>query len=328
MKQYRLQRKVASPAIVAGNFATVDLPRGYDYEAVFFRIDASVQVTVAATSVRAEAPVQLVPRVELIADGKNTIFSAPFWAISLGNYKRDLIESGARVTTPPSGTGIATYAVEAIGVIDLATIDGIRPKDSNFRSYGLQLLQARISFGQPGDVFVGGTVNFSGAPVVDVFTAEEVEEMVEPGKFGTDPVAIQKVSYQEQAFAASNANAEMKLPAGNLIRSVFARTEGAVTAGEPSAAVLNNLQLANGVDVRVNLSGKQLRAKNNADVGQLTAGYYVADVLKKGPAPVNLTELWDVAGGADPKAVMDVTGGANVKMQLVTAEYIPLGQLS
>ena len=328
MKQYRLQRKVKTLNIVAGQFDTADLPRGYDYEAIFFRIEASLQVTVLATSVRAEAPVQLVPRVELIADGKNTVVSVPFWKISLGNYMRDLIESGGRVTTPPSGVAVATYAVEAIGVIDLATIDGIRPKDSNYRSYGLSLLQARLSFGQPGDPFVGGTVVFSGTPTVEIYTAEIVEEMTEPGKFGTSPVAILKESYQEQAFAASNANAEMKLPAGNLIRAAFLRTEGAVTAGEPAATILNNLQLANGVDVRVNLSGKQLRAKNSADIGQFTAGYYVADVLKKGPAPVNLSELWDVSSGADPKAVLDVTGGANVKVQLVTKEYIPLADLS
>lgn len=326
-KQFRIQRKVASAAIVAGGFATVDLPRGYDYEAVFFRISASLQVTGAATSVRAESPCQLVPRVELIADGKNTVFSAPFWATCLGSVERPLTESGARATTPPSGVGVATYAVEAIGVVDLATIDGLRPKDSNFRSYGLSLLQARLTYGAAGDAFVGGTVVFSGSPVVDIFTAELVEEMTAPGKFATDPVAIRKTSFQEIAYAASNANAENRLPAGNLIRRVLFRTEGGTTAGEPSAQ-LNNVQLANGVDVRVNLSGPQLRAKNNADYGQVQTGYYIADVIRKGAAPVSLAELWDVSSASEPKAVVDVTGGANVKMQIVTTEYVPLGQLA
>lgn len=327
-KQFRIQRKVKSPAIVAGGFDTVDLPRGYDYEAVFFRISASLNVTTNATSVRAEAPVQLVPRVELIADGKNTVFSAPFWAISLGNYQRPLPESGARATTPPSAATIATYAVEAIGVVDLATIDGLRPKDSNFRSYGLSLLQARLTFGLASDPFVlgAGVVAFSGSPVVDVYTAELIEDMTGPGKFATDPVAIRKVSYQEQAFAASNANAEMRLPAGNLIRDAFIRTEGGTTAGEPSLQ-LNNVQLLNGVDVRINLSGLALRAKNNADFGQLTSGYYIADVLSRAGSAVNLSELWDVSSAAEPKVVLDITGGANVKAQVVTTEYIPLAQL-
>jgi hypothetical protein len=327
-RQFRLQRKVKSPAIVAGGFDTVDLPRGYDYEAVFFRIEASLNVTVNTTSVRAEAPVQLVPRVELIADGKNTVFSAPFWAISLGSFARPLPESGARATTPPSAATVATYAVEAIGAIDLATVDGLRPKDSNFRSYGLSLLQTRLTFGLASDPFVlgAGAVAFSGSPVVDVFTAELVEDMVAPGKFATDPVAIRKVSFQEQAFAASNANAEIRLPAGNLIRSTLTRTEGGTTAGEPSLQI-NNRQLLNGVDVRINLTGKQLRAKNNADYGQLTSGYYVADVLARGQSAVALSELWDVSAAAEPKEILDITGGASVKAQIVTTEYIPLAAL-
>jgi hypothetical protein len=326
-KQYRIQRKVASIPIVAGGFNTQDLPRGYDYEAIFFRISASVQVTVLATSVRAEAPCQLVPRVEIIADGKNNAFSAPFWATSLGAIWRPLAQSGARAVTPPSGVAVATYAVEAIGVVDLASIDGVRPKDSNLRTRGLSLLQARLTFGQPGDVFVGGTVNFSGSPVVDVFTAEIVEETDAQGNFLTSPLALRKTSYQELALTASNANQEVRLPAGNLIKSALVRTDGSTTAGEPSTAVLNNLQIANGVDVRINLSGAQLRAKNNADYGQITAGYYMADVTRKGEAGVSLSDLWDVSLAAEPKLILDVTGGANVKLQVVTTEYIPLGAM-
>jgi hypothetical protein len=211
-------------------------------------------------------------------------------------------------------------------VVDLATIDGMRPKDSNFRSYGLSLLQARLTFGQPGDPFVGGTVVFSGSPVVDVYTAEVVEEMTAPGKFATDPVAIRKTSFQEVAYAASNANAELRMPAGNLIRSALLRTEGGATAGEPSLQI-NNVQIANGVDVRINLTGKQIRAKNNADYGQLTSGYYVADVISRAQSPVSLSELWDVSAAAEPKVFLDVTGGANVKAQIVTCEYVPLAKL-
>jgi len=279
--------------------------------------------------VRAEAPVQLVPRVELIADGKNTVFSAPFWAISLGRYERALIESGARATTPPSAAGVAAYAVEAIGVVDLATIDGLRPKDSNFRSYGLSLLQARLTFGLASDPFVlgAGAVAFTGQPEVDVYTAEIVEEMTSPGQFGTNPVAIRKTSFQEIAYAASNANAEVRMPAGNLIRGALIRTAGGVTDGEPSLQ-LNNVQMVNGVDVRENLTGAMIRAKNNADYGQLTSGYYVCDVLSRGVAPVVLSELWDVSAAAEPKLFLDITGGATVKAQIVTTEYVPLAALS
>jgi hypothetical protein len=320
-RQYRVLRKVQTVPVAAGGFVLIDLPRAYDVEAIFLRINGQLQVTGAATSVRAEAPCQAVQRVTVIADGKNNLFSAPFWFASLGRYDRALPEQGARATTPPTGAGVATYTVEAIGVIDCMTVDGVRPKDSNFRTSRLALFQLQLQFGQPGDSFVGGTVTFGTGLFVDVYTQELVEGVAADGEV-TTPFALKKVSYQEIALPASNANQEIRLPAGNLIKSCFVRTEGSVTAGEPSVAMLNNLQLVSGVDVRVNLSGPQLRAKNNADHGQLLAGYYVADVTAKGDNLAALTELWDVTGQAEPKLVLDVVGGANNRLQAVVTEYI------
>ena len=322
-KQYRVVRKIASIPIVANGFDTRDLPMDYDYEAVGLRINASLQVTAGATSVRAEAPCQLVPRVEIIADGKNNLVSCPFWALSLGNYLRYAKDSGARATTPPSGVAIATYAVEALGIADFLQSDSARPKDTNFRSRGLSLFQIRLTFGAAGDAFVGGTVVFSGSPTVDVYALQTVEEIGQDGQFIDKPVGLAKVSYQEAAITASNANFEVVLPAGNLIRSVLCRFEGGTTAGEPDASILNNLQLANGIDVRWNLSGVNTRALNNLQFGQLTAGYYVADFMYQGQGGANMMgNLWDVSGRQQPKAIMDVTGGGSRKVQVVTREII------
>jgi len=322
-RQYRIQRKVAQIPIVAGGFGLQDLPRSYDYEALFFRINANLQVTVAATTVRAEAPVQLVPRVEIVADGKNTLLSAPFWFLGLANVWRDVIFSGGRVTTPPSAVGVATYAVEAIGVHDFMTADGVRPKDSNFRTSALSMFQTRLTFGQPGDPFVGGTVNFFGVNQVNVFTAEIVELPASDGSYAT-PIALKKVSFFTQTFAASNANAEMRLPAGNLIKSVVLRTDGTVTAGEPGVGILNNAKLQSGVDVRLDYIGADLRAKNNADFGgTILAGYYILDVTAKGTGKINLSDLWDVTGQAEPKVIVDETvGAAATTITAVVTEYI------
>jgi hypothetical protein len=321
-KQYRVLRKVASVPVVAGSFATLDLPRDYDYESIFLRINGSVQVTTAGTAVRNEAPSQLVQRVEVIADGKNNIFSAPFWFASNANYGRDLLQNGARVLTAPSSAALGTYPIEGIGVVDLMTQDSVRPKDSNFRSSGLSLFQLRLTFGQFADLFTGSAVAVaSGVIYVDVFVQQLVEIADANGQV-TTPIALKKVSFQEVALTSSNANQEIRLPAGNFIRGVTVRTDGLTTAGEPSTGVLNNIQLAAGVDVRMNLAGANLRAKNNADYGYINGGYYIADVTSKGASAVNLTDLWDVTGAAEPKLILDVVGGANVKMQAVVTEYI------
>lgn len=319
--QYRIKRRIATVPVVAGGFATIDLPRGYDYETIGLRIAGGLQVTAGATSVRAENPCQSVQRVEVIIDGRTTAFSAPFWYCALGNVGRALTDANARATTPASGVAIATYQVEAVGMVDFAFTEGERPKDSNLRTSGFSLFQLRLTFGNPGDNFVGGTVVYNNLNV-EVFSMECIEQPDEKGAY-TTPFMLRKTSFQEIAVPTTNANQEVRLPAGNLISKVTTRTEGNVTAGEPSVTILNALQLASGVDVRLSLSGPQLRASNNADYGLVTAGYYIADVLSRGRSARSLTECWDVRGQAEPKVLMDIVGGANVRAQLVVEEFIP-----
>jgi hypothetical protein len=320
-KQFRVKRKVATVPISAGGFINVDLPRSYDLESVFMRIYGQVQVTTAGTAVRAEAPCQAVSRCELVADGKNNLFSAPFWFTSMARHDRDLVEANSGVTTPPTAATIATYNVEAIGVIDQMLVDCVRPKDTNFRTSGLQIFQLRLSFGNAADLFTGGVVAAFVNMFVEIWTSELVE-IPDAQNNVTTPIALRKVSYQEIALASSNVNQEIRIPAGNLIKEVFFRTDGSATAGEPSTAVLNNIQLASGVDVRANMSAASLRRTNSADYGYMIPGYYNVDFAAQGRAPKNLTEMWDVSNQAEPKAILDVTGGATVKMQVVTTEII------
>lgn len=327
-KQYTLIRKIATVNVVAGGFAAQDLPRDHDYNALMCRLSGSIQVTTGATSVRAEAPLQLVPRIQLMAEGKNMIFNAPAWFACLGNMQRRVKDSGGRALTPPTAASNATYAVEALIFIDLATLDTIKPKDSNFRAYGLSLFQVQFQFGQALDVFVpgAGVAVFSGTPTVEVFSVNCVEERGADGKYIDSPAFVKKVSFQELSGVNSNASLEARLPAGNLIRSVLVRTEGAVTAGEPAATQLNNLILQNSNDVRFNLTGAQVRMKNNGEFGQIQSGYYVADMVTAGGEGNNfLGNLWDAGGASEPKAILDIAGFAAGKVQVVTTEYIPAG---
>lgn len=319
--QYRLRRPIGFIAFQANVPVTIDLPRDYDYETLGLRIVGALNVTTAATSVRAEAPCQVVNRLEVVADGKNTIFNAPMWYPSMANYPRALLESGARVTTPPTAATVANYNVEANGFIDFATLDGIHPKDSNFRPSGLSLFQLRCTFGAPGDSFVGGVVAAGAGLGLEVYSVQCVEQPATDGTYSS-PIALRKVSTQRVPCQATNAAQEIRLPAGNKIRSMVFRGEGATTAGEPSTAVINNITAQNGVDVRFNLSAGQTRALNNADMGQITPGYYVLDFLQNGPALKKLSELWDCSNPAEPKAIINVTGGANNFVDCVITEYI------
>lgn len=327
-RQFRIQRKIATIPVVAGGFNTVDLPRGYDYETVYLRLYGGVQVTTLfAGGVRAEAPCQAISRVEVIADGRNTLHSAPMWFDTLARYDRRQNQQGARYTTPPSAASVATYQVEANASIDFMTPDGIRSKDSNLTTGGYQLFQIRLTFGNPADLFGPG----AGAAVfnnlnLDISSSEMVELPDPQTGARTLPITAKKVSYQELAVPSSNVNQEVRLPAGNLIKSVVARMEGSVTAGEPSVAMLNNFQAFSGVDVRMNLSGPQLRSKNNNDFGYVFPGYYIFDATSNGSPDARLTELWDVTNQAEPKVAFDIVGGTNNKCQVVVTEYLALAQ--
>lgn len=316
--QYRVSRKIGSIPVTANGFATLDLPRVYDYETIFLRINGTIHCTTGGTAVRAEAPCQIVPRVEVIADGKNTLVSVPFSIAALGNVWRDMEQYGARALTPPTAATAADYVVEALAAIDFSIIDGVRPKDTNYRSAGLSLLQLRLTFGGAADVFTGSAVATYSNMFVDVFTVETVELPDANGNY-TMPLALKKQSYQEIGLTASNANQEIRLPAGNLIRGCVIRAE---ISGEPSTAVLNNIQLVSGLDVRMNLTAAQLRAKNNMDYGQVPAGYYIVDMMTNGPMNAQMSNAWDVTGQSEPKLVLDVTGGAGYKLQIATTEFL------
>lgn len=325
-KQFRIQRTYVQVPVTAGGFAIVDLPRGYDYESLYLRLTGSVVVSTGATSVRQEAPCQAIQRVEIVADGRNTLHSAPFWFDVLGHYDRDLSFNGSRATTAPTAASAATYPIEALGVVDFCTPDGERSKDSNFRTDGLQLFQCRLTFGNALDMFVpgAGAATFGAGTIVEISTSELVELPDPTTNTRTSPAALKKVSYQEVPVPSTNANQEVRLPAGNMIKSVLIRTEGLATAGEPSAGVLNNLQVFSGVDVRINMKGASLRGKNNSDFGPIPTGYYIADLSRNGGVTARLSELWDVTNQAEPKISGDVVGGATVKLQAVVTEYLAL----
>lgn len=319
--QYRIKRRVAPVPVSENGQITIDMPRGYDYETILFRLYGSIVVSTLYTSVRAEAPCQLIERIELVADGKNTIASVPFVLLNRANVMR---RGQLGSLTPPTAASVATYAVEATAALDLANMDGIRSKDSNLRTSGMSLLQLRFTFGASADCFIGAGVSTLSNMFVDVCTSEMIE-LPDPatGKM-TDPLYLQKRAYQDIAVTASNANQQIILPVGNIMRGVIIRSEGVTAAGEPDNLAVNNIQLASGVDVRYNMTGLDTRAMNKLDyqVTTLPNGIYIIDMMEEGGYNTQASEGWDLTNASEAKLILDVTGGANVRLTVETIELI------
>jgi len=326
--QYRIKRRTHQVALTENNVITLDLPRGYDYESILLRVSGVANITVAGAAVRAMAPTQLIKRVELIADGKNTIASVPGWYLAKGFGREQF-----GLMNPPTAAAPATYNVEFFGVLDQCLIDGIRPKDSNLRTSGMSLLQLRITTGAATDLLTGSPSGTMTTFSLDVGTVETIELPDAKGSV-TSPLYLQKRSYQDIAVTASNANQQIVLPIGNALRGVVLL---ATNAGEPSNSIINNIQLASGVDVRFNMPGplvQRLNAVDYAPTGMLTnsttwpesslppTGLYVVDLMTNGPRDVAVTNAWDLSKASEAKLVLDVTGAANYQVTVVSTEFI------
>lgn len=323
-KQFRVKSVIARVPVVPGSFALVDIPRQYDSESISFRLTGQIQVTAAATAVRAEAPTQLIQRVDIVSDGRNQICSAPYWALVFGAFDRINKQGvGARNTLAPSSTAIGTYNIEALGVYDYCLPDGERAKDSNFPTQNLSLYQFRLTFGNASDCFVNGTAN-----LINCFVEVTYTEMVEiPDSDGkrTMPFFMKKMSFQEYAPGGNNGNYEIRIPAGNLIKNALIRTEGSPSGGftgEPTTLAIRNVIARAGQDVRLNITGDSLRSENSMIVGNILPGYYFHDFTRAANNASRMTELWDVTRQAEPKLIFDVQAIATTKIGVVITEML------
>lgn len=322
--QYRIKRRIAllNIALAENTIQTVDLPRGYDLESIYFLLSGGGTLTGAGSAVRAEAPMQLIKRIEIVADGKNTIASVSGTLLRFGTFNRR--GQLGSITAPAAATATA-QTFNAGFVLDQQLIDGIRPKDSNLRTSGMQLLQLRITFGAYIDLFTGSPAGaLSGSNTLDITTSEIVELPDADGNISR-PLYVLKRTFQDIATPSTNGNQEVNLPVGNFLRSVTIRGEGAATAGEPSDNVVNFVTLRSGVDVRFSASWSQMVRMNQLDF-QITTrpiGLAIADLMASGQiVGVKGTDAWDLTRASECKCVLDVNGGANNKVSLMTTELV------
>lgn len=322
--QYRIKRRVAllNTAAAENTIQTIDLPRGYDLESIYFYGIGGGTLSGAGSAVRAEAPLQLIKRIEIIADGKNTIASVSGLLLGRGQMNR---RGQLSSLSPPADASAAarTYAFEM--ALDQQLIDGIRPKDANLRTSGMQLLQMRITFGAYIDLFTGSPAGgLTGTNTLEICTSEIVELPDANGEISR-PLYVQKRTYQDIGCPTTNSNQEINLPVGNFLRSVLFRSEGFATAGEPSDAVLNYVTLRSGVDVRFSASWPMVFRMNRLDY-QITArpvGIGLVDLCSSGQfAGIKATDAWDLTRASECKVVLDVNGSTNGKVSIMTTELV------
>jgi len=360
--QQRIKRIIQQQQIVSSNQLTFQLPRNYDIETVYVNIQGSITYPAALTNnaIRSDAPFGYMTRVEVIAEGRQTLFSVPGYILGMMNVRRhkrptyrERVETYGQhqsyplqYVAPTSAMTVSTTQTWAGTIcIDFQNIAGIRPKDTNLRSGGLQTLDLKITFGDITTFFYG----LAGAPTATPFAApnpaaqpslatytltpglctvaiSEIQELADKSGKISSPTWVQRWTHQDANVAGAQANFQLLLPTDNFVGAVMLCTK---IAGESVDGVLSNIYLRRGIDVRYNLPvGTIQQAISNLDYDwYLSPGFYVADLVGVGQSQIKIAESWNLQGGADTRVAVDtLSGNAFTNLGVTTVEYIPLKQ--
>ena len=321
VNQNILRRKIAQKTFVAGGEDQIDLVRTHDLHSVMVRISGTVTHTTAdATSVKNVGVGRLLNRIELFSDGTKTLIEGDGRLAAFGNFERCL----RSYSVSPIVTDDTANPVEVVYMLDLATMDGPRPKDSalHTRLPFMSLLTLRLGYVSDivAALFVPGSATLgSYSLTVEVFQIEVQEfspaDMVEGRLF-------RRVSSQEAVIDADNSSLVFKLPVGNMLRGVkfmsLSETDNAVNT------IINNVVVRSAANVRLNMTGLGLRRANlfdyNIPLAEHTAGVYFADLCPTG----HLNQLFDLRQSSNAEIEFDVTkpSGGNGRLLLQVVEYI------
>lgn len=318
---YPLQREQYTQPFVAGGSYTFDIQRGYDLRTLYFEVEGTVTLSVAATALKGFAPAQLIDKISFYADGAKTFQDVTGYTLLFADFERAM----SRDYTLP-GITAATHNVRAVFRMDMVNAGGPRPKDSAIHTQQpfMSLLQARVEFGDPANMFDGGTVSTSDL-TIKVYS-DETQELTQKGMYETR--LLKRLSLQTYKVDSNNTNATIKISVGQAFRGVklIALDEN----NEPSNVLINNVKIQSGVDVRLNLTWDQLRSANETNyriaLGDMPDGVAFADLSPTG----SVLSLYDLTNKSECDLVLNVTkpagGSGTVYAQPIHFYEIPQPQ--
>jgi hypothetical protein len=321
--QQRLRRSYIENDIAGeGQVYTFQLPRNYDVEKYMLRIQGSANVTTAFTAARAEAPFPFVRRIEIIADGRSTLVSQSGVTAAYNPMIRQaplsIGTSGARIV-PLATVGLNPFAM----IFDLprAMFDGLRPKDTNFRTSAPNTIELRITMGNCADMFTGAGVGTVQNLLVSVF-ADEISESKDKNGMISAPQYLLRFNEVQVAALSTNSAQQIKLPVNTILRYAMIRQS---INGEPTDALINRVQIKRGLDVRFSRAARDARYENTIQQGYpAPTGLLTLDFGKTPAYMVKINDCWNLDGSTDSYLELDVSGVANGEIRVVTCELVKI----
>lgn len=306
-------RKVGDVAYSANTPVSLSLPRNQLVRSLLLMLTGELIIATAdATGLLSDSPYGLIKRLEVIADGRDTLKSWDFAAI---NFK-DLLLGGTPNAKTDVGLTQAAHAFDASAELFFALEGFKRPIDSLVPANALQTFELRVTWGNEDDLaapdsgttFALDKVNLS-VHIDDGISAKRL------GLMGNKELSLEKeITADTDAFKVS-------LSPGNFYPRLILRT---TDAGVNQSDIINNVKIQSGVNNFYNMDGAEIRALNKKRYGLETmpAGYYVIDFTRDGFAMQSL----DSRRMSSLEMMLDVSVGSGTTLVKVFSQELLIPQ--
>ena len=217
-----VQSHVGTITFNSGNVSSIELPRTFLYKTVLIRMNGQLDITAAITLAN-EAPIRLIKKIEIVADGRKVMFTATGTnAFRLGHVMR-----GKQPELVAPATAIANNVpFGACYVIDFQAIRFGKPVDSYFDPRPYEKVELRITWGALNpDLFTAGTAT---ADFVDL------DILIDQTSKGAELVMFNKlITFDEDAIVTASPNLVLNVPRSGLLAGIlfFSEVDSAASDG-------------------------------------------------------------------------------------------------
>lgn len=296
-----------------GNTRGAEVPKTYLTKDLALRLTGNLVVTVATATILAEAPLGLITKVELLADGSESLFAMS----GRDAYRLGAIFHGkAGELVPPVGTA-GTNAFSAFLILSSEAVNMAVPVDSYLDLREFEKTEIRIQWGAATTIATAGG---GGTIEVDA-TTTQAEVYANQTTEGLPSIGFRRfISYDDRPILSTQSDYSFLVPRSGLLAGVLFHT---YRDEVPVDDIVNYITLtSDGAHDHVkrrswrslqseNVMRYQLDGGPAANGGKIT-GYAYLDFLEDGrlASAINTEALNEL------KITLDVTLGAGTLRQL------------
>lgn len=303
------ERRLDSVPYSENGTKTLELPRNNIYRALKLRLTGTLTTTATApVTKKSFTPFKLIKRIEIIANGKDTIKSIPFFMLRALN----LLDFCVEPEMTDVGVAVSTgYPFVASAILPFAFTQARTPIDGALDARRLETLSLQITWGSPADLYA--TPNAAAITVCQL--AVETEEYIDSSP--DFKAYLNKHTQIQKEVISTTSELQERLPVGQVYRRLMLVT---MVDDVLNGSVLNKVALKSGTFVFKDATGVMIRQQMKLEnsITTLDTGVYLLNLLSDGM----LTECINTKGMSSFELVLDVTKQTGTNMIHIFPEVV------